>query len=442
MKPSQYNIFMNLEGGGKLAFNCASATLAEIYSDDYHIVQKMLSGPQTPANPKEQEILSALIEGGYLVEDGVDELEFLKVKNRTRRFDKSTFFLTIAPTLACNFRCEYCFENQRKERMSEETEKALLVFSDKQIKRAETVVVTWFGGEPTLCLPTIERIHAGLKELADKYGVAFDPSSIVTNGYLLDGKMAERLKAAGVEDAQVTLDGPREIHDTRRKLHNGGGTFDKILANLAEASKIMRIVVRVNVDKKNFASSFRIMDEFRIKGILDDVRLYFAQVEKSEGVCADIRDHCLSTEEFSLGQVDMYQTLIKGGFYQIEYPSTAPGGHCGADTDGSYVVAPSGDLFKCWEEIAMDKSRSVGNVHEENVTPQQDIYQKKYLAWDPFERRKCRECEILAICMGGCPHHSMNSGDKEIGSCCSWKYNLREMLRLRYQCDLLKQAKE
>jgi uncharacterized protein len=442
MKPSRYNIFINLEGNRRLAFNSASGTLAEIFPEDDAIVRRLLSASARPETAKDQEIYDVLIEGGYIIDEAVDELEFLKVKNRSRRFDKATFMLTVAPTLACNFHCDYCFENQRKGKMTEATEQALLAFSEKHIKRSEAVVVTWFGGEPTLCVPTIERLQTGITALALKYDVTMEPTSIITNGYLMDRNMAERLKAVGVAEAQVTLDGPQATHDKRRKLHNGKGTYDRIMTNVSEAAEILRIVIRVNVDKSNYLEAMAVLDDMRRHDLLSKVYIYFAQVDAADGVCADIKSQCLTTQEFALSQVKMYRDLINNGFYQIEYPSIAPGGHCGADTDGSYVVTPSGDIFKCWEEIAADESLSVGNILKDEPAPFQKVNLNKYLAWDPFEKEDCRQCEVLPLCMGGCPKHAMAANSKKTGSCCNWKYNLKDMLSLRYLCDQRKEVKE
>jgi uncharacterized protein len=118
----------------------------------------------------------------------------------------------------------------------------------------------------------------------------------------------------------------------------------------------------------------------------------------------------------------------------------APGGHCGADSDNAFVVGPNGDLFKCWEDLSADHSRSVGSVFQSEPTEVQHQTLHSYLAWDPLEKSGCRECEILPICMGGCPRQAMQQANATTGACCSWKFNLKEMLMLRYLCDLQKEA--
>ncbi len=440
MKPSRYNVFFRSKNGATLAFNSASAALAEILPENLPAIQRLLNQPDTVHSDEERAFRSALDEGRYLVPDQLDELTALKIRNRSQRFGNQTLMLTIAPTLACNFRCDYCFESQSAFRMDKATENAVLDFAAQRMGRSEELYVTWFGGEPTLCLETIERLQQGLRELAAEHQVSVRPSAIITNGWLLDAAMATRLKIAGVEEAQVTLDGPAEIHDSRRKLANGRGTYQRILENLKQIAGILQIGVRVNVDRLNIDSTRGILDDLRAHGLLDKVFLYFAQVTASTTVCADIRDRCLSTEEFSHSQISMYQKLIDSGFYQIEYPMLAPGGHCGADVDNAFVIGPNGDLFKCWEELSTDHSHTIGSVFQPEPNGPQLETLHTYMGWDPFERAGCRECEVFPICMGGCPRHAIHQADKTVGACCSWKYNLREMLSLRHQCELKKEA--
>jgi len=435
MKPSQFNIFIHLGDGRKLAFNSSTAALAEIDPDKYPVIEKILASPSQLDSDEEKELAHQLRLGKFLIEDETDEIAQLKVSNRMQRFGRDAFSLTVAPTLACNFKCDYCFESQEKITMNEDTEKALLNFSERYLKRSESLVLAWFGGEPTLCLPTIERLQKGFQELSSKHGVFFRSSSIVTNGYLLDKKMSERLRKLGIKEAQVTLDGPEKVHDSRRKLHSGKGTFGRIIDNLKDSSKILSILIRVNLDKENVDSGYEVVKILEKEGILPWVNLYFAQVSSSEGVCADLKDRCLSGQEFSSKVVELYEKLLQRNFNKIIYPVLSAGGFCGADSAFSFVVSPAGDLFKCWEEISSDRDNSVGNIFTSELEPYQKKNLNMYLSWDPFEKSECLSCNILPLCMGGCPHYGIKNGTKERGDCLPWKYNLKEMLWLKYLCE-------
>lgn len=435
LKPSRYNRIIPLDDGVRLAFNATTAALSEIDPETYPVVSRLLERPDSARSPQENEILDHLIEGRYLVPAGEDERSLLKTKNRLHRSSNPVFFLTIAPTLGCNFDCDYCFQRHDSVRMTRETEEALIAFSEEPISKSQSVLVTWFGGEPTLCLQTIERIQTALAGIAKRQCVTMDPASIVTNGHLLDGRIATRLVACGVESAQVTLDGPGPVHDRRRKLRGGQGTFRRILRNLNESASILRIVVRVNVDRENMDSVPAVLEALEKAGVLSRVKIYFAPVNATDGVCTDVTGRCFTNDEFARRQLGFYEGLIAGGFTQIDYPELATGGYCGADTENGWVVAPNGLLFKCWEELSLDSARSVGSVFTKDREPHQEANLRRYLSWDPFEKGRCVECDILPLCMGGCPLQATRNAGSERGACIPWRHNLAGMLRLRYACE-------
>lgn len=431
LKPSRYNLVTDLPGGSKLAFNASTAALVEIDAKTYPAVARILGDPGTPLSEEEEELKRLLVEGRYLIPAAEDEAEHLKAANRLHRTGNPTLLLTIAPTLSCNFDCDYCFQRHEAGRMTRETETALLEFAGRHVARSESLLVTWFGGEPTLCMPTIERIQEGLRRIAERHGAAVEPASIVTNGYFLDGAMATRLASLGIASAQVTLDGPARLHDLRRKLRGGQGTFQRILGNLEESAGILGIVVRVNVDERNMEAAPEVVETLEAAGLLSRVQIFFAPVNETEGACADMKARCYTNERFAAHQLRLYERLVRRGFRQIDYPDPASGGICGADTDNGFVVGPNGLLFKCWEELGLSGERSVGSIFTDEAQPHQRTNLDRYRSWDPFDKPGCVACEILPICMGGCPLKGLQRPAADRGPCSPWKYNLSDMLRLR-----------
>jgi uncharacterized protein len=440
MKPSRYNHFFTLESGVSLAFNSATGALAEIEEQHLPRIRFLLERPDGTETEEDKQFLDALVEGGYLVPDGIDEVAVLRSRGIKHRLEGVALVLTIAPTLACNFSCDYCFENQSNIRMDEATEQALLAFSDRQMNHVGQVRLCWFGGEPTLCLPTIERLQNAFQQLAAKHQIDFVPASIITNGYLLDGAMAHRLAGMGIQLAQVTLDGPEEIHDQRRKLHSGKGTFRRIVDNLAQAADILTIGVRINVDRDNIDSAYEVIEILDRKGILPKVNVHFAQVNSTGAACVNIRDRCFAAEEFSQRQVQLYRRLFDRGIYHVDYPQVFGGVYCGAVTERSYVVSPTGRLFKCWEQLSMELTHSVGDIFSPETTDAQKQTIAAFKSWDPFQMTECRVCDILPICLGGCPVHGKEINPGVKGICSPWRYNLGEMLELRYLCEAHKEV--
>jgi len=440
MKPSRYNVFHDLGNGVTLAFNGASGALAEIEKEHLPRIQHLLKHPDQVETDQDKEFLDGLVSGGYLVADAIDEVAVFQAQAGAHRHSTAALTMTIAPTLACNFGCNYCFENQSTVRMSEETQKALLDFADRRLNLSSKMLITWFGGEPTLCTPIIERIQTGLLRLAEEHQVDPQPASIISNGYLLDGDMARFLKNIGIVEAQITLDGPPRVHDSRRRLRSGKGTFDRIIDNLEETSDILSVGIRINVDRENTEDAYEVVEILQERKILPKVKVYFAQVQSTGGACADIRDRCFGPEEFSRSQVQLYKNLMDKGIYHVEYPQVSGGVICGAVSNNSFVISPTGQLFKCWEEISLDPAKSVGDVFSSELTDIQRTSIDRFHAWNPFNFSECRECNILPICMGGCPIHGMNTGCVNKGVCSPWKYNLREMLELRYRCEAAREA--
>lgn len=440
MKRSQYTFLFEIEDGKALLFSAANGALAELDQSSHHKVRHFLSCPQPPRATDDRSLWDSLVENGFLVEESIDELSRLERTSQVDRAAGHCLSLTIAPTLACNFACDYCFERHSGVRMDEQTELALLNFTNRELTGKDSLLITWFGGEPTLCLATIERLHTGFARLAERHNVTIDPASIITNGFLLDRSTALRLRNLGITTAQITLDGPRETHDRRRKLRNGRGTYDRLLDNIAQSCDILDIVVRINVDKTNIDTAVEVVQELRDRSLDSRVNLHFAQVTASGAACGSVRDRCFTDHEFSHRLVQLYQQLFARGIQVVDYPEVFAGGHCGAVSDGSFVVSPTGHLFRCWEELSLDPAASTGDIFSNRRSAQQQANAERYRRWDPFTLSDCRQCDILPLCMGGCPLHGMCNGQSNKGACSPYKHNLKDMLVLRYLYDAQKEV--
>lgn len=443
MKASPYNHFVEIEGGQTiLVYNAFSGAVAEIDIDQYDIVKRILAFGESATTEAELQIRDCLRQGGFLVPDGVDQTNALNAKARADRLDGSILTLTIAPTLACNFACDYCFEARSPVRMNAETEAALISFSDNYMMRANALRICWFGGEPTLCLSTIQRLQSKFNELADKHRLKQYPATIITNGYLLDRRMAEALAALCINHAQITLDGTAQTHDRRRKLHSGKGTFERIVDNLCSIAGTMDITLRVNIDKDNVGAASDVVSLLYQRGILDKVHMSFAQVEPIGSVCSNIIDRCHDNREFAHTLTGIYARLLKDGLQQVEFPRPSAGGVCGALIEGYYVVSSTGHLFKCWEDLSMDGSKSIGTIFSPERSATQQSNLDRYRNWQPLRFHECRGCKVLPVCMGGCPARGMELTHPTSGSCASWKYNLPEMLALAYESARAKHTAE
>jgi uncharacterized protein len=173
--------------------------------------------------------------------------------------------LTILPTEKCNYRCVYCYEDFQRGNMSPEVQRRLLRFIDKKMPGLRRLVICWFGGEPLLARNVIRDVMEHVALSAAPFDVEI-LSSAVTNAHLLDPACFEEMVRVGVRSFQITLDGPKDLHNQRRRSARGAGDYQRIRDNMrmmCRTTHAFRIQLRLHVDKVNSA---------RIKELIDDIR--------------------------------------------------------------------------------------------------------------------------------------------------------------------------
>jgi uncharacterized protein len=437
MKPSRYNFFFQVDDQAILGYNSLTTALAELSAQEFATLQEFCAAPRddffdacTLGSFRDD-----LVKDGFLVPDDHEELEQIGAIHTAFKVQRQrTIGLTIVPTLDCNFRCVYCFSYARPERMSARVQEALLRFVEARLAGAGSLSVAWYGGEPTLCLDVIEALTARLRDACERYGAQYLPADIVTNGFLLTEKVAQRLKAAGITQAQVTLDGDRDTHNRRRPLQGGVGTFDRILDNVAAIRDILDIQIRINVDRSNASTATAALDALVEHG-LQSIPAYFGHVKPYTGACAGMASDCLSDHEFGELNLALTRQAITRGFTSLRCPQLQLGGVCGADHGLGYLIAPDGLLFKCWAQASLGPEHSIGNIFDDQVTPTQEENLRHYLDWDPLANATCRECRVLPICMGGCPYLRVNGSPG--ANCTPWRDFLLDTLALRYKVGRL-----
>jgi uncharacterized protein len=135
MKASHYNRVFRASDGTWLAFNAWTTALAEIEPEQIDFIQALLAEPDATAcdTPEKRAIRAGLLEARFLIHDEVDELATAKADLLRDRMRVDMLHFTIAPTMDCNFRCDYCFEEHLKVSMSKPVQDKLLAFSAEKL---------------------------------------------------------------------------------------------------------------------------------------------------------------------------------------------------------------------------------------------------------------------------------------------------------------------
>lgn len=444
MKPSIYNfVWPGTEAGKAILFNSLSTALAQIGSENLYLLEQERLN-LSALSVKEAQFISDLLPGGFVVPAECDEQEILKYAYNRGKYSIRQMALTIAPTLRCNFRCTYCYEQAGDVQtgslngssfMTPETQAALVQFVQRQSKPLEGLHVTWYGGEPLLAPEIITRLSDEFLRLSEAYGFQYH-SEMITNGYLLTchAPLLAEWQRCRIRSFQITLDGPPDVHNPRRMLANRDvPTFDTILAGIRLLSENGFLVkLRINIDRNNAHSALSLLDILNDLG-LSNLQIYLGRVNAQTAGCKSFESACASVGEYSalnrlLSQKLGGKNLCTG----IRPPYPAPARPCGANRCSAFTVDPAGNLYKCWAEIG-DPTKSIGHINEKQ-TREQRLREIKWLNWEPFAYPDCAACQLLPVCMGGCGYQALYTG--RLPECGEWKYNLRHFVAARYAAEL------
>jgi uncharacterized protein len=299
--------------------------------------------------------------------------------------------------------------------------------------------VNWFGGEPLLNLDVLVYLSKRIRNIAEHRGAAYG-SYVVTNGSLLTSPVADRLVEAGVDRAQVTLDGTAQGHDQRRPFKGGRPSYEVIVSNLSSIRDTISIAVRMNVDQGNRSAIPALISDLARRGIFSGrkrVSVYASPVAQYNDRCKLLWES-VPLPELSRLTDAVSQGLADCGFAQsseLTSPLFELGkGGCSAIQPHSFVIGPHGHLFKC-EALVDDESNAVGRVGICGTDRQDSkgMPLSRLGAWssfNPYDHPKCSACPVVPICKGGCPKNALEAGDLGLTATCRyWEANLPALIR-------------
>lgn len=431
-KKSSYNIIIDtLENGNILLFNSLNGSFGIMRKEVKRTYDNIENILVEDIDSSLQEHIKNMKDNGFLVDFDSDEYGTMQVRENLIRYsNKASKGLTIAPTLACNMDCPYCYEAKNNNRMTEEVKKSLVKFVSDYLKEATSFSVSWYGGEPLLEKNTIEELSKEFIEICKQKDIPYF-ASIVTNGILLDYETAKILKEeCNVYSAQVTIDGLKEVNNERRRLKNRGDSFKIITDNIESVKDILPISIRVNIDKTNIDEMDKLIYYFlkeRKWGNNKNVGFYFAPVMNITEACNANKDTCFNWEEFSKLAAKASRTMYSLGHSDsikklIPRPRQLG---CAALTINSYVVDPQGDIYKCWDLVGI-KDYRVGDINSGI------LLNKENIKWLTLQKpAECSKCEHLPTCQGGCPYIRLNNNN--LPACSHNKLSYKENLKILHE---------
>jgi len=431
-KKSMFNVIVDeLVDGRKLLYNTFTGVFGVMDKDTEDVYSTIETlPPLSDADDTTLQCVNIMHRSGYIVDTGKDELATVKLERSIGRSRNHTLSLTIAPSMDCNMACPYCYENRNAFVMTEEMQDTLFNFVKSHIDRIATiknVSVTWYGGEPLMQKDIIYSLSKRFTELCEEREKHYS-AGIISNAALLDVETAKRLvEDCKVNNMQITIDGMREMHNSRRILISGDDSFGIIVRNIDACKDIIPITVRVNVDKDNANEMDELVKFFlEEKGWGNSPAFYLAPVTDSEG-CEMDNSVCLQSEEFAeldIKRIRASYAHNREAIARMFFPRRRPL-FCNGEGTLSYVVDPEGYYYNCYQQIG-NKSQSTGHISKPYMVTEE--YGKWVLADIP---QKCETCEYLPMCMGGCGLYRIPDGGDAV--CFRDAFTYKDILKLAYE---------
>ncbi|MCK4528913.1 radical SAM protein [candidate division WOR-3 bacterium] len=403
MKSSIYNIFFPTKREDEyILYNTLTGA-------EFEVGQEARIAIENHIERLDEEAALDLKQEGILVEDNIDERKIFSVYQNREKYGREKGLFNIYTTYACNMRCTYCYEDfltqtlENRIFMDKRTTKRVAKFiQNKTIEDSyKVLIIMFFGGEPMLNMKSILQFLQILSPWTKKKGIEFIPA-IITNGTLITENSLSKLIHYDPL-FQITLDGPRDIHDKRRPYKNGEGTYDDIIKSihLLKKHRFKKIVIRVNIDKENRQHIERLLDQLKEK-FGTDLMVRFAPVVPPVGdkkvSCPWLAQTFMDEEDYAI-LPKLFQAAEKRGF-TVVMRSQVNLLFCEFHTDSSFMIDPQADIYKC-EALVGIKECKAGSIDRKGSLSVTYPYYD-WLSISPLDT-ECRDCPLLPACGGGCP---------------------------------------
>ena len=331
--------------------------------------------------------------------------------------DEDEIQIFYVPTYACNFSCSYCYqEGYGNEKISEPEEviDAFFRYVDSEFA-GKRKYITVFGGEPLLPDTNTRKKIEHIINSANQRGFSL---AFVSNGYSLK-EYVPLLKTASIREVQVTLDGPEEIHNSRRMLKGGDGTFSRIVEGINAALEAgLAVNLRAVIDKDNLKHLPELAAFAKEQGWTGS-SLFKTQLGRNYELHYCQADQKRLYDRLSMYE-DLYSLIIENPvimdfhrpaysvsrflFDNGEMPDPLFDSCPGCKTEWAFDY--NGNIFSCTATVGKP-GEALGSFYPEKTLKQDivDTWQERDITSIP----ECRNCSLSLACGGGCASVAQNS---------------------------------
>jgi len=421
-------------------------------SDNYFIVNS-LTGNADILNPvdagkvhkikhngevDDPELILELQEKGYLIDEARESklfrskyLDFLDTR------DDDEIQLFFVPNYTCNFACSYCYQDEyapSKGNLTTEIIDSFFAYIHKEFA-GRRKYITVFGGEPLLNSPGQKE---NISYLIRKANAAQLEICLVTNGYTLVDYI-DILNQGIIREVQITMDGTADVHNARRFMKGGKGTFDKIVAGVDVCiANNITVNLRMVIDKENI-ENLADLAQFAIDKGWTSSPWFKTQIGRNYEL-----HHCQSAASKLFSRISLYEKLYELSkehphileFYKPAYSISKFLAENGNMPDPLFDSCPAcktewafdytGKIYSCTATVGKE-DESLGTFYPE--VSRLDGIINLWESRDVTTIPECKTCSVQLACGGGCGSVAKNTH----GTICSTDCRpVKELLELGF----------
>jgi uncharacterized protein len=350
------------------------------------------------------------------------------------------FHLLAKPTGAvCNLDCSYCFFLSKEMlypgsrfRMADELLEAYVEQLIEAHAGVPEVAIAWQGGEPTLMGVDFFRRSVELAEDCLQSGQRAT-YTIQTNGTLLDEEWAAFFKDNDFL-VGISIDGPRELHDTYRVNKGGKGSFDQVMRGLSflndagVAWNALTTVHAANGDRGR--EVYRFLRDECGAGFIQFIPIIERVAEAAEDGTVPweswrdrplyvqegevVTGRSVSPAQYGRFLVDVFEEWVRRDVGEVyvqmfdvalaNWVGEPPGLCVHSETCGlALALEHTGDLYSC--DHFVEPRYLLGNIKERHMLELVSSPQQTRFGLDKRDTlpQYCLDCDVRFACHGGCP---------------------------------------
>ncbi len=325
---------------------------------------------------------------------------------------------------ACNLACDYCYYS-RCGGQPDKIERIDTRILEKFIKEYMGMTTgfasfAWQGGEPLLAgLDFFKEVVSLQAKYAPKHTMI--SNALQTNATLLTDEWAKFFKQFQFLIG-VSLDGPKHINDARRVTGHGLGSYDRVMTGIEHLRKhqvdfnILTVIHEHNVGKAKELMEFYEREGFTHVQFIPCMDFRSQETDKAG-------KYVITPEEYGKFLCEAFDVWYNNGSpnMSVRFFDNMASVYFNSEAElcihrqtcpKTLVLEQNGDAYPC--DFYISEDYKLGNVGIDPLSEilNSEIY-SEFLEMKPALPEKCKGCQYLNLCHGGCPRNRVWDEEKQ-----------------------------